>query len=140
MEELVNELEHAASVLGRKFSKKAEQLQICNLEIIFQYNYPRLDESVSKNVNHLLKSPFYVHPKIGRACVLIQPDDCENFDPFEVPTVSSLYQELNLYIEEERKVHGYPDRISGQRLGCLAKWQGHANGGMPKTVLACHWV
>ncbi|CAG8743650.1 24966_t:CDS:2, partial [Gigaspora rosea] len=40
-----------------------------------------------------------------RVCVPIQPDDCENLDPFEVPTVSSLYQELNLYIEGERKVH-----------------------------------
>ncbi|RIB13368.1 hypothetical protein C2G38_2198066 [Gigaspora rosea] len=95
--ELVNELEHAASASGRKYSKKAEQLQICKLEIMFQYTYPRLDEAVSKNINHLLKR---------RVCVPIQPDDCENLDPFEVPTVSSLYQELNLYIEGERKVHG----------------------------------
>ncbi|CAG8826543.1 24786_t:CDS:2, partial [Gigaspora rosea] len=100
-----NELEHAASASGRKYSKKAEQLQICKLEIMFQYTYPRLDEAVSKNINHLLKSPFCVHPKTGRVCVPIQPDDCENFDPFEVPTVSSLYQELNLYVEGERKVH-----------------------------------
>ncbi|RIB18157.1 DNA primase small subunit-like protein [Gigaspora rosea] len=106
-DELVNELEHAASASGRKYSKKAEQLQICKLEIMFQYTYPRLDEAVSKNINHLLKSPFCVHPKTGRVCVPIQPDDCENFDPFEVPTVSSLYQELNLYVEGERKVHDY---------------------------------
>jgi len=46
-------------------------------------------------MNHLLKSPFCIHPKTGRVCVPIDPHDCDGFDPTSVPTLSQLLQELN---------------------------------------------
>lgn len=42
----------------RKFNKALE-------DIILQYTYPRIDAEVSKHRNHLLKSPFCVHPGTG---------------------------------------------------------------------------
>ncbi|KAH9298191.1 hypothetical protein KI387_029873, partial [Taxus chinensis] len=74
---------------------RAQGLRHCIEEIVFSYTYPRLDMEVSKHMNHLLKSPFCIHPKTGQVCVPICPDDCENFDPTSVPTLSQLLQELN---------------------------------------------
>ncbi|MEE6522030.1 hypothetical protein FKM82_020423 [Ascaphus truei] len=54
---------------------------------MLQYCYPRLDVNVSKGLNHLLKSPFSVHPKTGRISVPIDLKTLDQFDPFAVPTI-----------------------------------------------------
>merc|ERR1719261_1338482 len=64
-------------------------------EILLQYSYPRLDINVSKQMNHLLKSPFVVHPKTGRVCVPINVETVDSFNPLEVPTVGRLVEEIN---------------------------------------------
>lgn len=76
-------------------------------EIMLQYCYPRLDVNVSKGVNHLLKSPFSVHPKTGRISVPIDLRELENFDPFAVPTISQICEELDRAKpgEEDEKVN-----------------------------------
>lgn len=67
-------------------------------EIKLQFCYPRLDINVSKDLHHLLKSPFSIHPKTNRVCVPIA--DFDNFDPFIVPDVSQLISELNKSTEK----------------------------------------
>ncbi|XP_068752184.1 DNA primase small subunit-like [Montipora capricornis] len=94
-DELENELDHKPEIKD---------------EIIFQYCFPRLDVNVTKGLNHLLKSPFCVHPKTGRVCVPISFTDVDTFDPFTVPTISQLCDEIDQHekntqdmIEEEKK-------------------------------------
>ena len=43
--------------------------------------------NVTKGLNHLLKSPFCVHPKTGRVCIPIDMGEVDHFDPTTVPTV-----------------------------------------------------
>ena len=82
-----------------KKSKKISysELESWRLDLVFTHCYPRLDANVSKAQNHLLKSPFCVHPKTGRVCVPMDPKTAEDFDPFSVPTVRMLCQEIDVY-------------------------------------------
>ncbi|EFN65021.1 DNA primase small subunit [Camponotus floridanus] len=66
-------------------------------EVKLQYSYPRLDINVSKGLNHLLKSPFCVHPKTGKICIPFNANVVDKFDPDKVPTIMTLIEEINAY-------------------------------------------
>ncbi|KAM7185160.1 eukaryotic and archaeal DNA primase small subunit [Naviculisporaceae sp. PSN 640] len=70
-------------------------------DIVLEYTYPRLDIEVSKKLNHLLKSPFVVHPGTGRVCVPINTKNLEEFDPLSVPTVQELIKEIDEWKNSE---------------------------------------
>ncbi|KAL6758132.1 primase subunit of DNA polymerase alpha [Haematococcus lacustris] len=89
--------------------KLMRQLERCCNEIMFVHAYPRLDMEVSKKMNHLLKAPFCVHPKTGKVCVPLAPEQADAFDPDTVPTVQQLLAEL-------------PPSTSGAHKG-LEEWQ-----------------
>lgn len=90
--------------------------------IVIQYTYPRLDINVSKQMNHLLKSPFVVHPKTGRVCVPIDPAKAESFDPAEVPTIGRLVEELNASGDvRETSLKQYTEFFETQFLAPLEK-------------------
>jgi len=74
--------------------KDKRQAEMMLKEVVLQYSCPRLDVNVSKQMNHLLKSPFVVHPKTGRVCVPIDVSKVDEFAPEKVPTVGRLVEEL----------------------------------------------
>ena len=58
------------------------------------YLYPRIDANVSTGINHLLKSPWCIHPKTGNICVPIDPKRPDDFKCNEVPTLTKVINEL----------------------------------------------
>lgn len=82
-------------------------------EVKLQFCYPRLDVNVSKGLNHLLKSPFVIHPKTGRVCVPFDARAVDAFDPKSVPCISGLISEL------EKRGAGDLKR-TGLMAGCLS--------------------
>eukprot|EP00762_Andalucia_godoyi_P001605 ANDGO_00280.mRNA.1 DNA primase small subunit len=71
-------------------------------DFVFTYTFPRLDVHVSKGFNHLLKSPFSVHPKTGKVCVPLDPSTVDQFEPAVVPTIEQLAMELDAFQAKRR--------------------------------------
>lgn len=72
-------------------------------DIIVETLYPRLDVEVSRQLIHLLKSPFCVHPGTGNVCVPfdasvmyedLERDESRGFDPMLAPNLKQLVTEL----------------------------------------------
>jgi len=89
--------------------------------IVLFHVYPRLDVNVSTHRNHLLKSPFVVHPKTGNVCVpILNVQKCESFDPDNVPTLQTLIKELE-DAKERTSLNPILDKFESQFLGPLKK-------------------
>merc|ERR1739848_450696 len=85
-------IEKRFHAFSRAFDKKKPIQRNSLSEIKLQFCYPRLDINVSKDVHHLLKSPFSIHPKTGNVCVPFV--DFDAFDPFtDVPTLEKISNE-----------------------------------------------
>lgn len=86
--------------LARKKPHFLTQLKLNQHNIVLFYTFPRIDVEVTRHRNHLLKSPFCIHPKTSKLCVPIDPCRQEEFSPQNVPTLLSLYEELEKIFQE----------------------------------------
>jgi hypothetical protein len=101
----------------KKRTGKPKTTQNILAEIMLQFAYPRLDIAVSKGLNHLLKSPFCVHPKTGRVCIPIDPNKAEQFDPMSVPTITQLTSEIDKFAQVTKpKLRKYVEQYGGSAV------------------------
>jgi DNA primase small subunit len=107
----------AESGVSKTLDTKA--LRDARQDIVLEYTYPRLDAEVSKRLNHLLKSPFCVHPGTGRVCVPIDTRNVESFDPLGVPTVSELLSEIDAWDSK----NGNAEKADGDNAKRLQDWE-----------------
>nr|OQO13169.1 hypothetical protein B0A51_17668 [Rachicladosporium sp. CCFEE 5018] len=103
---------------GNLSTMNPKQLVDTKQDIRLEYTYPRLDAEVSKKLNHLLKSPFVIHPGTGRVCVPIDVRRLEDFDPLAVPTVTQLLQEIDVWDAEARR-----KELSEEEKSKVEDWQ-----------------
>ncbi|XP_076680205.1 DNA primase small subunit isoform X2 [Andrena cerasifolii] len=106
--------------------KKWYQYRYLIEEIMIQYAYPRLDINVSKGMNHLLKSPFCIHPKTGKVCIPLTANTVDKFQPEKVPTIKTLVEEINEFdaknkAKEEEAYEQTAKRIKDYRKTSLSK-------------------
>jgi len=61
---------------------------------VLSYTYPKIDEKVTTGLNHLLKSPFSIHPKTGNVAIPLSAKTIDRFQFDQVPRVDKLCTEM----------------------------------------------
>jgi DNA primase small subunit len=90
--ELVNHNDLANKNKNDRF--KYTSAELCLMDIKLNILYPRLDINVSKHINHLLKSPFCVHPKTGLISVPLSEEDIINFNLENIPSIEETLDDF----------------------------------------------
>ena len=77
-----------------KIPKTEVTIGLCINDFKLNILYPRLDINVSTHINHLLKSPFCIHPKTGLVAVPLSEEDILNFKMDDIPRLDQLVNDF----------------------------------------------
>ena len=95
LDEIKDYLEKIQSGQNKKFSNKKNLVNLCIKDFKLNILYPRLDINVSTHINHLLKSPFCIHPKTGLVAVPLSEEDIMKFKMDNIPRLDQLINDFN---------------------------------------------
>jgi DNA primase small subunit len=84
----VQKFKNIEEILQR--NKNFNRGDLCIKDFKLNILYPRLDINVSKHINHLLKSPFCIHPKTGMVSVPLRETDIINFTMEKIPKLEEI--------------------------------------------------
>ena len=87
----VQKFKNIEEILQR--NKNFNRGELCIKDFKLNVLYPRLDINVSKHINHLLKSPFCIHPKTGLVSVPLDDYDIKNFKIEDIPRLDYLVKD-----------------------------------------------
>lgn len=88
----------------------------CFKIFVLKHAYPRLDINVSKDMRHLLKSPFCIHPKTGIMSVPISPQQVSNLNIDDLPRIEYVLQLLLPKITFQNAFSLYMNNIKGSSI------------------------
>ena len=90
VEEYLKNFENTTKKNIKNQNSNYSKTDLCLKDFKLNVMYPRLDINVSTHINHLLKSPFSIHPKTGLVSVPLTPDDIYNFKIENIPRIDQL--------------------------------------------------
>ena len=93
-------------------SQKAGEMTL--MKIVFKFLYPRLDVNVSRGTNHLLKSPFSVHPSTRKVCIPFEVSEVDSFDLSLVPTVEETVEGNSQFERSVEMFSRYIEKIAAK--------------------------
>lgn len=74
----------------RKYQKEMGLDENTSLSVLYERLFPKLDVNVTKQIKHLLKSPFCVHPRTGRVCVPLDLAELDVLNLEDIPTAETV--------------------------------------------------
>ena len=102
LEQIIDYLKKIQSDKNKKIKNKnnnnnnnIDSVDLCIKDFKLNILYPRLDINVSTHINHLLKSPFCIHPKTGLVAVPLSGDDILHFKIDDIPRLDKLVDDYN---------------------------------------------